>query len=236
MGKLVVFSGAGLSAESGLDTFRTAGGLWSKHDINVVCNYLTWKANYEAVHRFYNMRRTEISKVEPNAAHHMIAAWQQQYETVILTQNVDDLLERAGCASVVHLHGHLTGMHCTACGQKWEIGYQTWEAADRCPRARCGSHKGVKPDVVLFNEGADKYAYLYNAINGLQTDDVVVVSGTSEIVIPIGSMLWNRPGYKIFNGLEASRNSVYDQTFLQPATEAFSLIDQVLRERLKVDN
>ena len=97
MAKLIILTGAGLSAESGLRTFRDSNGLWENHSIDVVCNGATWRANYDLVQTFYNDRRTQLASAAPNAAHRMIAGWQQRYETVILTQNVDDLLERAGC-------------------------------------------------------------------------------------------------------------------------------------------
>lgn len=233
MGRLIVFSGAGLSAESGLATFRAEDGLWANYSIEQVCNFLTWKANYEAVHKFYNMRRAKVGAAEPNSAHRWIATWQQRYDVTILTQNIDDLLERAGCADVIHLHGRVQEMLCTACGYVWNIGYRAWGGEDRCMNFRCNSREGVKPNVVSFNEGAPQYRHFRSSFAALQTEDVVLVTGTSGNVIQVDQYLLGRPGYKIFNALEATFGSAaYDMSILRPATEAFPVIDQLLQERL----
>jgi NAD-dependent deacetylase len=229
MPKLIVFSGAGLSAESGLATFRnTPSGLWENHPIDKVCNYLTWEENFDLVHGFYNMRRSQLASVKPNAAHQMIAEWQSRYETVILTQNVDDLLERAGCTDVVHLHGFLPEMMCEACGHVWNIGYAQLDLAGRCPK--CQSRKGIKPNVVFFHQEAPRYEDYYRMLRSLKKEDVVVVVGTSGAVIPISYHLATCPGYKIFNGLEAADiPDSFDENLLMPATEAFPLIDRTLK-------
>ena len=229
MGRLIVFSGAGLSAESGLATFRSKDGLWSKQNLDRVCNYMTWKSNLAEVHAFYNQRRAEVGAAEPNAAHRMIAAWQQRYRTVIITQNVDDLLERAGCTDVVHLHGHIQEMHCTACGRVWGVGYAAWADDSRC---ECGCRKGVKPNVVFFHQEAPNYRILEDLIDSLEHTDIFVVTGTSGTVVTIDEYLYDRKGFKIYNGLEPARIPyVYDISVLLPATEAFLTIDRILQER-----
>lgn len=231
MGKLIVFSGAGLSAESGLPTFRNSPeALWENHSLDKVCNYRNWEANYDLVHRFYNHRREQLGQVEPNLAHRLIADWQRRYETVILTQNVDDLLERAGCTNVVHLHGFLPEMHCEACNHIWRIGYQVWGENNRCPR--CRIRESVKPNVVFFHQDAPRYRDLYAIMANLTRDDVVVVTGTSGQVIPIDSYLFDRPGHKVYNSLDAPTSDAYHRTLLMPASEAFPLIDAILKQRL----
>lgn len=180
MPKLVVLSGAGLSAPSGVSTFRDKDGLWTKHNLDEVCDIITWKDNREMVHSFYNSLRAGLVEAKPTAGHAMIAGWKNLYSnsTTVLTQNVDDLLERAGCYGVVHLHGYLQDMHCTACGDRWNIGYTAWDPEkDRCPG--CNSLRGVKPGVVFFHETAPKYANLYQAFRKLTEEDTVVVIGTS---------------------------------------------------------
>jgi NAD-dependent deacetylase len=230
-GRLIVFSGAGLSAESGLSTFRNApSGLWENYSPEILCDYRTWKRNFEKVHEFYDMRRTQLTAVEPNSAHRQIAQWQTRYNTVLFTQNVDDLLERAGCSDVVHLHGFLTDMECEACGNAWSIGYVAFGPQGRCPR--CNSRRGVKPGVVMFHQAAPRYRDLYTVLDELRFRDVIVVTGTSETVIEIGEHLSARPGYKIFNALEASATSSYDESFIMQATAAFPAIDKVLAVRL----
>ena len=160
--KIRVFAGAGLSAESGLATFRDAGGLWTKYDINEVCFYPGFVANKEnksyrqKIFDFYNEVKTACMQAQPNAAHLELAKWQELSgtETVIFTANVDDLLERAGCKNVVHVHGNLSSMHCTSCTFEWACD----EFKDqRCPK--CNSRL-TKPNVVFFNEHAPLYAKL----------------------------------------------------------------------------
>ena len=112
MNKVTILSGAGLSAESGIRTFRDSGGLWEEHDVMEVCSVEGWAADREKVTEFYNARRIELAEKEPNAAHRMIARLEREYPGRVwnLTQNVDDLLEKAGCREVVHLHGTLTDL------------------------------------------------------------------------------------------------------------------------------
>ena len=109
MKKVLILSGAGLSAESGLRTFRDSDGLWEEYDIEEVCSARGFRANRQKVLDFYDKRRAQLAECEPNEAHRMIARIKAKYpeQIAVLTQNVDDLLERAGCADVVHLHGFL---------------------------------------------------------------------------------------------------------------------------------
>lgn len=227
MSKLIIFSGAGLSAESGLATFRDSpDGLWENYKIDEVCNYRTWRKNYDQVHGFYNARRAQLATVQPNAAHRLIAEWQERHETVVVTQNVDDLLERAGCKDVIHLHGFLTEMVCESCGRVWDIGHEAWNG-NLCP-CNADMHE-VKPNVVLFNQVAPRYLDLTRIINQLHEDDVVLVTGTSEQVIPFCTYLRGRPGFKIFNAMEPSQSMVYDENLIMPATEAFPLVDRIVK-------
>jgi NAD-dependent deacetylase len=236
LGKLIVFTGAGISAESGISTFRDANGLWENHKIDEVCNIWTWKNNFEAVHAFYNARRLAVESAQPNAAHRAVKEWQDRYETVLLTQNIDDLFEKAGCRDVIHLHGEATRMMCQACGSDWDIGYREWKTedgiADRCPK--CNSRRGVKPGVIFFHEAAPLYRVLHHTLRGVRPDDVIVVIGTSAAVIDIGSML--RPIYcraKILNNLEPSPAlEEIGITFFEPATQAVGKIDTILRDVL----
>src|SRR5450631_1682600 len=119
--RLIVFSGAGLSGESGLPTFGGATGLWEGISIRTVCHIDTWEDDFEAVHDFYDARRAAGAKAEPNEAHRTIAAWQKAWpdRTHILTQNIDRLLEGAGCKGVIHLHGDLRILWCVACRHEW---------------------------------------------------------------------------------------------------------------------
>lgn len=199
--RLVVFSGAGLSADSGIPTFRSADGLWENHKISQVCDMSTWKANRIAVHRFYNDRRAQLERVAPNAMHRLLADWQERFGALLITQNVDDLLERAGARDVLHVHGTLREMRCLACGTVWGIGTAAWDVeVDRCPK--CRSLKGVKPNVVFFGEAAPNYRPMGKALESLGADDVLVVIGTDGAVIPIGKIAASLPCRKALQILE----------------------------------
>lgn len=158
MPKCVVFSGAGLSAESGLETFRDNDGLWAQYDPMEVCNYENWQENFDLVHRFYNLRRVELGNVKPNAMHEFLSSLPtllnpkankkrtESIEVIHITQNVDDLLERTGTENVIHLHGELIKIICPYCEHILNIGYETFT-----PRTceQCG-YKHLKPFIVFF--------------------------------------------------------------------------------------
>lgn len=197
--KLVVFSGAGLSADSGLATFRGDDGLWAGASIDQVCNYQKWKANFEQVHAFYNGLRTQLAQVQPNPMHRLLVDWQKRYGATLITQNVDDLLERAGAEDVLHAHGRLVQMRCEACGKTWEIGYRAWDCShERCP---CSCRKGIKPDVVFFGERAPEYPRIWKLLSSLEEQDLLVVIGTDGAVIPIGKIVAELPCRAILNNL-----------------------------------
>lgn len=237
-GRLIVFSGAGLSAESGIQTFRDADGLWDGHKVEQVCDIRTWKDNFVKVHTFYNTRKAESRNAQPNAAHLKVAEWQKTYETVVITQNVDPLLEMAGCTDVIHLHGEITSMQCTGCGNVWEHGLDEYDTASGCPTCPC--KKGVKPFVVFFGEQAPKYAQLYALLERLTEQDVFVVIGTSSQVVPINHFLSSKPCAKMLNILEPAKDEaealldemVYDKCFFMPATRAVEEIDVYLKRLL----
>lgn len=199
-----MFSGAGLSADSGIATFRDKGGLWENHRVEQVADGHTWRQNWDLVRRFYNERRSQLGTVTPNAMHYQIAAWEERYNTILLTQNIDDLLERAGCQEVIHLHGELTKMWCVACGHAWDIRYGTMGESDRCTNPKCNSLKGVRPQVVFFNEHAPNYARMHQAFRKLSEKDCVVVIGTSGQVISLDPYLLDCAALKILNNLAPS--------------------------------
>jgi len=184
--RLVVFSGAGLSAESGISTFRTGDGIWTRASIDEVCNFLTWRRNRAAVFRFYNERLAEGASAQPNAAHRLLAQWQQRWGPArvrLITQNIDDLLEQAGARSVVHLHGDMASLLCTDCDLRFAGAARGMlDANAACPE--CGQVASVKPGVVFFNEAAPEYAKLYRLQHDMTDDDLFVAIGTAFEVIP----------------------------------------------------
>jgi NAD-dependent deacetylase len=147
---IVVLTGAGISAESGLGTFRDTGGIWARYDLHEVATPQGFADNPARVHDFYNARRANCIAARPNAAHQALARFQRARpgEMLIVTQNVDDLHQRAGSAPVIAMHGGLMGALCHACGHRWPAPV-AMEPADACPA--CGA-QATRPDVVWFGE------------------------------------------------------------------------------------
>jgi NAD-dependent deacetylase len=219
----VFFTGAGISAESGLPTFRGEGGYWRNYPAEQLADIRFWRQNYALVHEFYDMRRATLAKVSPNAAHEAIAALGRR--ALVLTQNVDDLFERAGCEQLVHLHGRLWQMHCTACGHRWDFGLGPWEAHHACPR--CAKRESVKPGVVMFNESAPEYAKL-GILRQLGPQHTFAVIGTSGAVLDVNALArMCTAGRKVLNNAEASAyidEALFDEVYYAPATEVITRI------------
>ena len=177
--RIVLLTGAGISAESGLGTFRDEGGLWAQHDIRDVATPEAFLRDPDLVHRFYNARRKNAAAAEPNEAHDALARLQRKHadSVVIVTQNVDDLHERAGSESVIHMHGELTGALCADCGERWRAP-ESMNPDDLCPS--CGEPQ-TRPDIVWFGE----MPYHMGRIAALlHQADLFVSIGTSGNVYP----------------------------------------------------
>lgn len=176
--RIVVLTGAGLSAESGLGTFRDKDGLWTRYDLSEVATPEGFARNPGLVHEFYNARRANCLDAAPNAAHAALARLQAaRPETVLITQNVDDLLERAGAREVIHMHGELTRALCAACGHSWAAP-RVMDPAAPCPG--CNAAK-TRPDIVWFGE----MPYYMERIEAALTEaDLFVAIGTSGNVYP----------------------------------------------------
>ena len=236
--KIIIFSGAGLSAESGISTFRDSNGLWENHKIEEICNEHTWKANFSKVHFFYNQRRIQLANVIPNEAHNAIKRMHDKFgdDMLVITQNVDPLLESAGILkeNILHLHGFLTEMQCTDCGNVWDIGYSEFNIeTDRCPR--CSSLKGVKPNIVFFNSKAPMYTYLYRALEYLEhPKSKLIIVGTLGNVLPVDSFTSHiHKSKKILNNLEESEYidaENFEHIFYEPATTALPKIEEILKD------
>jgi len=231
--KIVIFSGAGISAESGIKTFRDADGLWENHKIEDICNQYTWEKNYERVHQFYNQRRFQLAEVKPNLAHEIVASIQKKYQDdcIIVTQNVDDMFERAGCKDVIHVHGELTKMECMACGEVYDIGYKEYVQEQECPACK-NTH--IKPYIVFFGGQAPKYMDMYEAFEHLQNEDsIAVVIGTLGNVVQINANLEIMDCKKILNNLEESPyidDTQFDKVYYENATSACEKIEADIKE------
>lgn len=218
MPRLYVFSGAGLSAESGISTFRTGDGIWTRDSIDEVCNYLTWRRNRPAVFRFYNARLAEYGDAQPNEAHRLLAEWQQTWGTErvhLVTQNIDDLLEQAGARQVTHLHGDMVTLLCTDCDYRFPMNGETLDSQSACPS--CGQAEGVKPGVVFFNEAAPEYETLWRIQQAMTADDLFIAVGTAFEVIPPERLL---PPERLG---QHSRNFVVDPA--PRRTECFGVVE-----------
>lgn len=175
--KIVVLSGAGLSAESGIATFRDSDGLWERHRVEDVATPQAFRRDPALVHRFYNMRRADSAMARPNAAHRALAALSLRDDVMLVTQNVDDLLERAGARGVVHMHGGLDSMLCAACGSRWPAPQET-APQDACPS--CGQQQ-TRPDIVWFGEMPYHMDAIHDALSGC---GIFAAVGTSGQVYP----------------------------------------------------
>lgn len=235
--RLIVFTGSGISADSGLDTFRTSGGesLWAQYDPEVVCNFDCWEENFELVHEFYSRRREELAHVAPNKAHFLAVDWEKRYNAELITQNVDDLFERAGARYVMHVHGFLSAMRCVSCGAQWLFGYRRFDpAGDRCPK--CERMESVKPNVVFFNEPAPRYAQMWKSLESLTEGDVLVAIGTSGLVLPIGQIARRCPATTILSNLESAespRDEDFDHVIHGRAAEIAPKLDALVTELME---
>jgi NAD-dependent deacetylase len=181
---LVVLSGAGISAESGIATFRDTGGLWEKYAIEDVATPEAWNRNPQLVQQFYNERRKQVIAAEPNAAHRYFAKLESVFDVVIVTQNIDDLHERGGSSNVLHLHGNIR--ESKSSGPQQEKCYYPIEGWELKMEDRCPDGYPLRPHVVWFGEAVPK---LELAAEFISSADVLVVVGTSLNVYPAAGLI-----------------------------------------------
>jgi len=186
MKKLVVLTGAGISAESGLKTFRDAGGLWEGHDVTEVATPEAWAKDPHLVQRFYNERRKQALSAQPNLAHEILAQLEEHFEVQVITQNVDDLHERAGSSNVLHLHGELSKIRSTL-DESLIYDCKGWEVnmGDLCEK---GSQ--LRPHIVWFGEAV---TMMEPAIEQSLSADIFLVVGTSLQVYPAAGLVQYTP-------------------------------------------
>ncbi len=232
---IVILTGAGISAESGLETFRGAGGLWCGHNIEDVATPEAFMRNPSLVHEFYNMRRTGLldPKIQPNPAHIALAQLEQNWdgEILVVTQNIDDLHERAGTQKLIHMHGEVLKAFCHFCssgtGYKIEC-LNNLTGAETCPQ--CHKPGGLRPDIVWFGEMPYEMDRIYNALSSC---DLFLSIGTSGNVYPAAGFVAHARhsgALTVEINLDPSQNSsLFDESLLGAAgTVVPQFVDAIL--------
>ena len=202
MKKIVVLSGAGISAESGINTFRGQDGLWEGHDIMEVASPVGWHKNPELVLDFYNQRRKQLKDVEPNFAHLAISKLESKYDVQVVTQNVDDLHERAKNSNILHLHGELRKVRST----QFEDLIYDWEE-DLNMGDLCEKGFQLRPHIVWFGE---MVPMLPIAELRVSTADIVIIIGTSMLVYPAAGLIHHAPRHAEIYYVDPNPNVNYE--------------------------
>lgn len=223
--KLVVLTGAGISAESGLKTFRDSDGLWEGYDINEVATATAWRRNPALVLEFYNMRRQNVKQAEPNAAHHALSSLQNNFDVTIITQNIDDLHERAGSRQVIHLHGEIFKMR----SEKNEnLVYSIYDDIKMGDTADDGAQ--LRPNIVWFEEPVPAIEL---AVPIVRSAEIFLIVGTSLVVYPAAGLVnyvpWEIPKYIVDKRIPYT-TSLYNLTAIEkPATEGMQEVLELLK-------
>lgn len=226
--KLVISTGAGMSAESGISTFRDAGGLWENYPVMEVASADGFRRNPDLVHKFYNERRKQLLKALPNSAHKLLADLERDYDVYIITQNVDDLHERAGSEHVVHLHGEL--MKIRSVSDPDYIESLDIEHLETSPSTRGKNGDYMRPHIVFFQEAVPNIA---KAMELTSEADIFVVIGTSLNVYPAAGLInCVKPGTPIYyiDPRPAEVYGVENLTVIpMKATEGVKRLSELLR-------
>ncbi len=230
MGKkhIVVLTGAGISAESGLKTFRDSDGLWEGYDINEVATATAWRKNPALVLEFYNMRRKGVKEAKPNAAHYALAELENDFDVTVITQNIDDLHERAGSKNIVHLHGEILKMR----SEKNEsLIYPIEDIIQLGDKAEDGAQ--LRPHIVWFEEPVPM---IEMAAQITKTADIFLIVGTSLAVYPAAGLVnyapWPVPKFIVDKKIPYT-TSLYNLTTIEkPAGEGMEEIKNLLHNFL----
>lgn len=230
MGKknLIVFTGAGVSQESGLGTFRDNDGLWEQYRIEDVATPQAWQANQQLVLDFYNQRRKQLFEANPNTAHHIISDLQTHFDVTVITQNVDDLHERAGSEKVIHLHGELKKVRSSRFPELiYNLDHWELKAGDLCEKG----HQ-LRPHIVWFGEEVPQMEIALELVEGA---DILVVVGTSLNVYPAAGVVDECPGAcpkYIVDPNEVSVPGIRNISHIkQPATKGMTELKSILLDR-----
>jgi NAD-dependent protein deacetylase/lipoamidase len=229
MKKVVVFTGSGISAESGIKTFRDSGGLWENHNINDVATPEAWEKDPKLVLEFYNARRKQVIESQPNAAHKALAALEKNFDVTIITQNVDDLHERAGSTRVVHLHGEIRKARSTGDAHLiYDIDGWELNESDKCEQGY-----PLRPHIVWFGE---MVPMMSTAASIVTTANIFIVTGTSLEVYPAASLAIQAPAnakkYFVDPNAEESHSAKGFTVYRENAGIAIPRLTQKLMNKL----
>ena len=224
--KLVVLTGAGISAESGLKTFRDSDGLWEGYDINEVATATAWRKNPALVQEFYNMRRKNVRDSTPNAAHYALAELEEDFDVYIITQNIDDLHERAGSKNILHLHGEILKMRSE---KNDALIYPIHDDIKMGDKAEDGAQ--LRPHIVWFEEAVPM---MEEAVSITRGAHIFLIVGTSLVVYPAAGLVnyapWEIPKFIVDKKIPYT-NSLYNSTSIEkPAAEGMKELKERLRE------
>ena len=227
MKKLVVLTGAGISAESGIKTFRESGGLWEEYDVTEVASPMGWALNRELVLKFYNDRRKQLSESIPNAGHYGVAALEKYFDVHVITQNIDNLHERAGSTKILHLHGELTKARSTVDPSLvYDISYNDINPGDKCEK---GSQ--LRPHIVWFGEAVPM---MDEAVRITSEADFFAVIGSSLNVYPAAGLIEHAPAGALLYLIDPNDVSLpYGrkiEVIKEPATKGVGILTKRLLE------
>ena len=222
---LVVLTGAGISAESGLKTFRDSDGLWEGYDINEVATATAWRKNPALVQEFYNLRRRGVKEAAPNAAHFTLAELENEFEVHIVTQNIDDLHERAGSSNVLHLHGEIFKMR----SEKNEtLVYSVTEDINMGDLAEDGAQ--LRPHIVWFEEAVPM---MDEAVRIARRADIFLIVGTSLVVYPAAGLTnyvpWEIPKFIVDKKIPYNVSLFNSTAIEKPAGEGMKQVKELLK-------
>jgi NAD-dependent deacetylase len=227
---IVFLTGAGISAESGIKTFRDQNGLWEKYDINEVATPEAWNKNPKLVLDFYNERRLQVLKAQPNQAHIAIKELEIYFKVSIITQNIDDLHERAGSTNILHLHGEILYGRSTGTGKSYKLKNPVLKIGDCCPDGY-----QLRPDIVWFNEPVPKIMDAYEITS---TADVLVIVGTSLNVYPAAGLYEALPKHASVFLIDPNSNlssKIRNVTFIkEKATIGIPIVANKLKEKFSI--
>ena len=226
--KLVVLTGAGISAESGLKTFRDSDGLWEGYDIQEVATATAWRRNPALVQEFYNMRRKNVKDAKPNQAHFVLAELENDFDVHIITQNIDDLHERAGSKNIIHLHGEIFKMRSE---RNESLVYPIEEDIKMGDKADDGAQ--LRPHIVWFEEAVPM---MDDAIHIVKKAEIFLIVGTSLVVYPAAGLVnyapWEIPKFIVDKKIPYT-SSLYNLTAIEkPAGEGMLEIKNLLQDLL----